>query len=745
MATTVDFSTNVRRAVGQQYVYFRQKWQDSWVLYYDVHCTEITWSMSPSIPTAVLVRDYGFVKGLGVSTYSVDTKLDCTGWYVKVVMETNTVAGETSTWYGVVSHVEDEQMGTVSAFGTTAATGRQMIHCYGLEKMLDTEYLSESWVDNGNAAPLVVQLPVTFNKGGKPNRNDRRLDPAAFAYVFEGQSLNPGGTLRPTAQWWSTYHIVDYLLHWATPKESFRTRLARIPFELTTASALLLPTLDRPEIDQEGQTVLSLLQRLIDRRRLRGFYLSVDETRDPHRVQLQVAAWNNSSINTGISGADILLPNTSTKALKYDLNQATTANLRTSLVQRYDRVLVRGARRTSTASWVVDTGYLEAGWTSTEETAYENAASGVTGYSGWDDLKQQQRNAEVRSSSELSPVYSWFKLPDTWAGLTVSVSGTTTYPVFLNYDGTAREPQYIHEVVWESFLPLYERVDYSGTKISTDAVADPPVDVYRRPAVFFKVPTDARWVAGDAVASLAEASADPDGDGRNFRWSAVVYTQPETRTLEVRVAGEQQHVIAQTDFTPLTEDRELGDFDYKSKLMVVTATLRDNRYAEGKYPADGATDTSLIDAQYGFVIYAGDDYRKDYVVPGTVVDVDTDGTLITSDGGYVRDDTGKLSALARIAYEWWHQERVILSLATSQLTSAIRVGDFIETIGEPAGGHYQTVNTVVTEIGIRWPRLEGNQLDSPTLTLVTGAGELDPMTLAPKMPDKTSRVSGVRR
>jgi hypothetical protein len=173
--------------------------------------------------------------------------------------------------------------------------------------------------------------------------------------------------------------------------------------------------------------------------------------------------------------------------------------------------------------------------------------------------------------------------------------------------------------------------------------------------------------------------------------------------------------------------------------------VRDTRYAEGKYPDDGTDDSTQIDMQYGLVVYAGDSFRQDYVVPATVLDVETDGTLITSEGGYVRDDTDLLKSLARVTYEWWNQDRVILTLATTQLTSAIQPGYFIVDVGDstvPNNGHYMHVNTVVSELRITWPRLEGNQLASPVMEIVTGAGELDPMTLAPKEP-KASR--GKRR
>lgn len=751
--TTIDFGSKQRRAVGNQLVYLRQKWNDSWVLYPNLHATEVTWCLSPSMPSATLQWDYGWVKGLYDLAPYITQKLDVSGWYVKIVMETNVLAGESNTWYGVVEDQEDEHGGIVTKDGRAVASGTQTLHCFGMEKLLDQEYLSESWVDTGAAAPIVVQLPITFNRGGRPNRNDRVFTTGG-AHAFEGQQLTPGGTLRPTAQWWSTWYICDYLTHWATPKESFRTRNKRLPFVMVN-DALYLSLHDRPTIEQEGQTVLSLLNRLIDRRRLRAFHTTVNETVTPNQVQIAVVAWNKDLIDSEIPDAEQIFPNYDVISINYDRNESTTAVLRKSRVHRYDRVVCRGARRTSTATFFYDTNMLAKVWTAGEESAYEAGASGVTGYSGWDSLKKQQRNAEVRTSEELSAVYSWFKLPDTWPQEIIAPDSATEYAAFVDAEGIA-VPQDIHEVQFEQQLPLFEHVDYSGTIIANGTAADPPVNVYRNPLLVFKTPTDARYVAGDAIATLGESTANPAVNGKNFRWSATCRVHPDSRTLEVKVSGEPQHVIAKTDFTKLTADRHVGDFDYADKKMLITATLLDNRYAEGKYPLDGSGDSTLIDEQFGYVIYAGDDYRQDYVVPDTVVDVDTDGTILKSTGGYVRDDTNDLAALARIAYEWWNQERIILSLQTTQLTSAIQVGYLIDTIGDSTisatlqdgsilqNEHFETVNTVVSELRITWPRLQGNQRGVPTMRFTTGAGELDPLTMAPPRTKVLSRATAKR-
>jgi hypothetical protein len=315
-------------------------------------------------------------------------------------------------------------------------------------------------------------------------------------------------------------------------------------------------------------------------------------------------------------------------------------------------------------------------------------------------------------------------------------SETLTYHVFIKDDGFAA-PQYIHGVVFEPYLPLYEHVDYSDDEIADGTAEAPKHKIYRQPLLAFYIPTDERWISGDSIATLAESSGDADDDGTNVRWSATIRPQQDSRVIEVRVSGEQQHVIADTDFTPLDEDRDLGDYDYASQLMVCTVTLRENRYAEAQYPADGTGDSANIDVLVGHIIYAGDAYRQDYVVPSTVVDIDDAGALVTTTGGYVRDDTDSLSVAARIAWEWWHQERIVITLVTTQLTTYIPLGCIIETVGDwtvVGNEHYETVNTVVTEVRIEWPRLEENHLAAPTMTIVTGAGELDPMTLLPREP-----------
>lgn len=734
---SLTLESQINRTVGQCRVYLKDNWGGAWVQYERVYATELTWSLAPSMPVATLMHFYGYVKDEWSTQYIARSKLDVNGWYVKVECDYNTDPVDTVSWHGIVCQVEDTHEGLVTVDSLPRATGTQVLHCYGLEKLLDTEHIHESAVDVGDPAVIWSALPVTFNRDNFPNRAELSRFPG-MTPVFDGTSHGFGGNTR---HWWSTTTIVRYLLAWGTPKTNFAQHLTRIPYELYDWHGLL-PSTDHPVLDQEGQTVLSLLHRLIDRRRLRSFYLSVDDTTTPHTIRLEPVAWNVTDIFTPtitdfekIKGAHPLMHLT----VNFDSSQSTSVVVRASEVAKYDRVIVRGARRTSTMTFAVDAthGLLPA-WTASQESDYEAGASGAAGYAALDMLTQMQRNAEVRAKPTLQSVYSWFYLPDSWSRLAEDPVSLSVHFAFVDDDGFEAF-QNIQEVVFEPWLPLWEQEDYETVTV----IDDPAVRTWRAPYLVFESPLDERWVSADAIALLAESSSDQSevDDGDNYRWSATIRPQRDNKIVEINASGEPQHVIAHTDFTPLAVDRDLGNFDYRDKKMLATLTLRDNRFTEGVYPTDPYANTGLlVDEVYALVINAGEEYRRDYIVLGTVVDVDEEGDLVQSGGGYARDDTDTLSALAYIAYDWWHTTRMTLTLQTLDCNSFLSPGYIITTIGDSAvalNEHYQEVNTLITEARISWPTLSEGQREAPMLTIITSAAELDVMSiLPPRVRDK---------
>lgn len=734
---TVTFGTGGRRITGDHAVKFKRLWTDQWVTYPDAHCLEAVWTCAPTIPAARIVWDYGHFKSHISPAFARYQKLDISRWYVKVTFTTDVRFDDEVVWYGVVSDIQDDQAGLVTWNGTTYATGTQTLYCYGLEQLLNQSEITSSFCYQGVAELHESPLPIDFNERGYGNRT-ATPHPAKGAFVFDGTPEAPSNTTRKFWDDWTTRDIVEYLLHYKGPTKSTNGYQPMIPFRL--AERERLDNTDSPVLSQEGATPLALLNRLIDRRRMQSFYFTVDETNTPAQVNLTPFSFAPDPIEFDVTGIRDIPGNTSQKNLIYEMDELTSVSVRDVDLQLSDRVVVRGARRTTTCSMFYTAYRFEPAWTSTQETAYEAGATGEAGYGTWDTMKQMTRNQEVRGSEALRPVYSWFRIPSDWDGLVgYHDSPTLTYPAFIDA-AWLQVDQYVHGIEILPYLPLYEGVDYSGTAIATGA-NEPRDRVYRRPFVTIKRPTDGRYMLGEKMGQLAEGECDPVTDGNNPRWSCHTRPQPHSRIVEVNVSGEPQHVIAKTDFSAAASDRDVGDYDYKDKGLFVTMALAECRYAEAEYP-DGGADSPLIDAQRTMVIWAGDEYRHDYVVAGTILDVDTDGTPKEPwHGGYVRDDTDRLYAMAKTAYWWYHYHRAVLSLTTYRLTDELAVGDMITSIGLDLGGygHLREINSPITQIRFQIPRTQPGTMQAPTMQVVTTAGELDVMTLVPPPPRRRSR------
>lgn len=730
--TIVRFGPGGRRSVGDHAVYFRRRWSDDWTLYSNAHCTDCVWAASPTMPTATLIWPYGVIKTHYSNAYQFATKLTVSRCYVKVVFTTDVSAGSITTWYGVVSDIQDDQSGYVAAGGTYYATGQQTLNCYGLEYLLNQSSIKGSWYTHWEAMPNHTDAAMTFNAQGRGNRSDTRY-PDGFldnAYVFEDPA-------EDDAEAWSTREIVRYLLRWQGPSKSSTYYNRGIQFKLEWETRLDFT--DSPVVPQEGSTVLSILQRLIDRRRLMSFYLRVNASDIVELVPFSFAA---NDIELGGTSIWRIPGNPSQRTIYYERDELTHVATRDVDVNAVDRVIVRGAKRTSTCTMYVEetSGYevLETAWATADESTYEDGASNVTGYSTMGTKTKQARNQEVRSRQALQAVFSWFRLSLSWGGWVESSTGVDV-PVFIDDDGRAVDEFFSGSIRILPYIPLYVGTEYGGSAPSMITPDDP---TFRRPFAVFLDPSTDRYVHGERIAELSEGDFDPVGDGNNYRWSAYVRPQAVSPIVEVNVTGEPQHVIANTDFSSLSDDRDLGDFDYREidtdRGMLITLALEEGRYAEASYPEAGVPDSAGIDTQRALVIWAGNEYRQDYVAKQTVVDVDADGDLVETDSDYVtyvRDDTDKLEDMARVAYEWYTTDRAVVAMDTRRITSELSVGDMITTMGDITysayTSHAQTVNTPITSIRIRIPRIRAGSHSEPTMTVMTGAAELDPLTLLP--------------
>lgn len=709
--------------VATHVVYTRAKWSDEWTIAPTLHCDEAVWSVAPSIPTATLHNYYGSIAREGAVKFSRENRVSKLRSYVKIVFTLSDYSK--LNWYGVIEVDENDIDGAViytDPGGETQvlATGEQTLSAYGMEQLLAGQVVTSSVVFSS----VEVGRGIPFNDRGKPN-----------GYHFEGDIYEFADS-KENAEYWKTRWIIHYLINHHTPRNKAGDVL--VPFSLPFSSYRHLPRWDKPQLEQHGRTTYSLISSLIARERMLFWYLDVDESESPNKVVLRINTAATAPIDIEIPDAEPILVNESQKHLIFDADASARAVVKTSSIESFDRFVVLGARRRSVFSLGFDDSTIAIGWTTLQETLYEEGAKYATAYPASTELTSRRKlNSEVRSTEELKDVYVRFIIPETWNGKVGAGDGssplTPAFPV-IQTDGTIEDdpaPFFQLGLFVDQSIPLLESVDYSGGKIKQNAVDESESSgVERPPLVAWKLPntTPQRWQNVEDIGRKAELETeDPDEiEG----WSVEVIVPQRDRGIRLHVHGEPRHIIAKTDFTGQPEDMIRGDNDYRD--MICTLSVTEDRHAVGLYPpevfVDAATDfvrTKVIDA--------GDAFRQDYVCPETVVDIDNDGALVRSDGGFVRDDTSVLKAVATVAWEWYGRDRKVLSLTTDILTSEITIGDMVSQIGDdtvPGEGNNIFIGTVVTEVRIATRRHTGDgEPDPPRMQITTGWGELDPLQL----------------
>jgi hypothetical protein len=160
-----------------------------------------------------------------------------------------------------------------------------------------------------------------------------------------------------------------------------------------------------------------------------------------------------------------------------------------------------------------------------------------------------------------------------------------------------------------------------------------------------------------------------------------------------------------------------GEIDPDNEVYV-TVAAEFPHYAESRWPSDEHMRTNLEaddpDLAHRLVLYVKDDYRLDYLVPDTIVDIEGVAVRAT-EGGFVRDDRTRMEQVARMAYEWYSIDRAAFSFSFRQLLAPFAVTSMITTVG--SGDTEEVVRTVVTAIDY--------DLTAGTTSLETSFAEID--------------------
>lgn len=740
MASNITFpAATSPRDIPAHAVYTRQRWAGDWTLRPYLYCDWATWSAAPSVSQAGLSYRYGRGRRPGEHEFrDVEPLQGLNHHFVKIAINdadgvNQAVQGDDGTlrWYGTLDIALDRVDGSLYEEGGITPRGRQQFVCYGLERLLELTRITESVVKQGNKE-FIIERPLIFNRGGAPNRSQKK---GQKSYVFSGE-VDPAD-----AEYWSTRQIVDYLIAYQAPRDG--QGQAKLPFDSRAAAPL--PDWDRPEVDPRNLSLRELLNTLISRQRLYGWKLKVPASEAT--INLTAFTFLENQLALDQQQTAVIPQNLIQVNIAFDRDAAARATGGQYSVDRYDQILVRGARRRSVFSIHYEVGgikshTLAAGWNPFAQTFYNDAAINEPNYPAatWPALRQRA-NAEYRSRPELQEVYARFQLPDNWDGKVPGITGLGfKFPVFPDDRNSGQSaPINQRELKLLATVPFLSGKDYSqahnGT-ITTSGSApheELPLTVWlRRPdlaslnlgvAMF----ASERWSRIEEGAAFAEHEMLHEGD-LEHRWSASVRVVPQSRALRIRVHGQPQHILASADWSPAdSSDTLQGPFNWRTDL-IATVACEDDRYCESSWPKTVAG----LDAVRRLVIDAGDGFRLDWAVRGTVWGLKSDQSLATilGNGAMLRDDRPALERIARLAYAWYGQDRNTLEFATSLVTRRLDVGDMVLEVGDQSieGAHQIPIKSVITEMSVMLPAVgEAGPAPPPKIEYRTGFAELDPL------------------
>lgn len=684
-------------------VEIKTNWEDAWLPVSDpthnaphFRCDRVSFRVGPEIPTAAFSHRYGTGKPEENPAWEDFLRKDWVGRYVRV-----SGAG-LPTWLGILTADADARAGAlINSGGARVATGQQNFTAYGLELLLRVgDPPQTSFIDDGEPTPDVYEINrvIPFNdgsgrRGDKPYRANAspNADPNGI-WMFARE-------LDGTERRWTAKEAIRYLLEHHAPRNIAGD--VKVPFKLVDNGCLDWPL---GEVRYDGR-LLDTINAIIDRRRGIGWYLDIDTAPTPDEMQIVCFSWTDTDIEEP-AGTTILKANPSQHNLDFDLAfNVREATVTTNAIQRYDKVVVKGARRGSVCTLGLGDA-LEADWSSSEQLEYEAAASGETGYAALSSEEKAARNADWRATDKYRRVFSSFRIVDNWDGITDCGGPDLAWPpaspdrtVFPDLDANG-DPTETSAQFWKDglriakYIPLFQGVEYNLTIDPPAKPADflPPIAVIKTHVA----QSDDRFQHVERLDIAAETAFA----GRSVRWTANVDVRDDAPAILIDVIGGQQHYIGGPQFAAIDVDDEvpqdqlLDYFDLKCTVYLLM-----DEHVEATYPA------APVSGDVARVLRLHDpNAHLDWMPEGTIVALENglrmrsfaDPQNGSDKGIWLRDDRERLKQLARIAWEWYGQLRKTLSLSYRSLTPVLKVGDFITSVG--AAETAEVIRTVVTGI-----------------------------------------------
>lgn len=669
-----------------------------------MYCDWCKFACAPDVNEAQLTRTFaGKVMIAGTATWVNLDPLDIGGYYVKVeISQDNGLWIATPIkWIGVILDSEEKRDGIQNV---ADEVGKQRWMCRGLEFLLQRKNIDSSFVFKPGGSEVEIGRAIGFNLGaGRGNESHRKAnrdaaDGTKGTKIF-AEAIGEGDG----AQEWNAEQIVEYLLAYQFPTNA--AGMVAFPLSFAGISTEILKTF-KPTQETEGKTLYQVLNELIDRRRIMTWAI-VPSLFGVELPSLQIYTFNSEGF-TLPSGQFVPANPSQGEWYQDDDNTVDTFVISAEDATRVDQVIVRGEPLGACFTISDEDSALEPDWTPEQETLYNEGATTDADYLlfGPDDFDlMRDANQQVRNGPALEKVFRYFRVPSDWDG-TINSEIVCPKP-----DDEDEATKFWHAGLrFQSKLPLLLESDYEDVEAITSEALTGSTPEYLRPFGVILDELTGRHYMVDRL-PVGVWGTELEAGGRH--WSVNVRMQDSQLGIILDVSGSNQHAIATADFAPeedeIAQDILTNELDWRDIFVTVFAEF--DECVEVREPA---TVTATSDTIRELIINVPN-ARLDYLVPGTVVDVDLAGDKVTTAGGYVRDDREKLEDIAKAAFNWYGQERRSLTAVVHNLVCTFNLGDLITLVGSAA----VPVPSYTVITSLRFDLLAG------TTTIQTQFAELD--------------------
>jgi hypothetical protein len=714
---TIGTTSEIRHTLGSHKVYTSDKLRPaSWTYQEYLWCKALKCLAAPDIDEADLEWQYGLFSGEFREMKDLDRK------YIKIEVfkEDGTIVW---TWFGVIEVDTRDPGGTRTATAAQAALtpglnpgdaiphGEQHFMAYGLLRELERTIVGTSQVldQAGNQMEIGHGLSFNHNRYGHYVERGNRSDPvfgvggdvAIFSHEPHGEDL------------WRVSDVVEYLLEWYEPPDVNGDPVCEWVFGGPTAAVEWLEASARTD----GRNVKEILDDLLDRRRLLGYWVQGVATGPNVGASLSCFTFSENPIP--IPGTMLVIPENPNPVTldfetAFDIDVCVLSNNSAHIA---DRVIAQGDFITSTftISWSDISVGLFNGWESGEETDFLAGASGEAGYSGWTLDKKQKANQQARGTESLSHVFSRFVPAEDWGGTTFDVfSALASTEISCIPDADPDELDGISDLDTSSVYTIatapghqqtwsWKRKPFLSYLPFKNPASTNNVDDFIRPFVCWRIEEGTgiipdTWAAGHKLTTVGD-------DEQEFGFSTRLYMLEGQAGIRVEVSNGVQQLVARDSWAGAAETKKNQDPTKRASVsfknwsggwMIATVAVECDHRVQAVYERTGPAPE--MGKHLREVIIDVPSARLDLMAPYTVTDLDAQGYLVQSANGQIlRDDRDWLKQIAEAAGAWYSVKRQALKLKWKQLDPlGLEIGHLVTDIG--ARYNDPDVKSVITGI-----------------------------------------------